>query len=200
MEHNEQLLNIILSEYRELRIELMYFISEQRKHIGMMISLIAGQSILLLNTEKLHYELIAYIYLFVIPFLIFILMIRTLEATANILIVADYIHKGIKPQLTSLFNGKPMFFQWEEHKASTNRFSIKLLKFLEYTRWYIFTIGIISSSILGYWFYVRVDNYSINILILSVFLNVIWSIITVLVSGSFSEVGGETINYKIDLK
>ena len=93
LSNKDQLINIILSEYKELRIELMYFISEQRKHVNMMISLTAGQTVLLLNTDKLNNEIIAYIYLFIVPFLIFVLMIRTMEATSNILVVADYIQK-----------------------------------------------------------------------------------------------------------
>lgn len=39
----------------------------------------------------------------------------------------------------------------------------------------------------------------INILILALCLNTLWSLLSVFVSSKFSEVGGESINNKIDL-
>lgn len=111
--HDDDRVKIILAEYHALRSELMYFVSEQRKSTALMSTIVAGQTVLLLSNKQINYEIISYVYLFVIPFVIFILMIRSLESTSKILILADYIHKGIKEQLRIFFEKNNDFFEWE---------------------------------------------------------------------------------------
>ncbi len=188
--HDDDRVKIILSEYHELRQELMYLITEQRKSISIMFSVVAGQSVFLLNT-KLNEEVMAYLYLFVVPLVIFILMVRSLESTSKILLIADYIHKGIKQQLKIFFNDKDHFFEWEEHKGNTNRISRRVLSLLDYSRWWIFSIGILSSFGLGMWHLYNTD-YNIFIPIIASLINVIWIAISILVSKSFNEVDGES--------
>ncbi len=189
--YDDDRVKIILAEYHELRIELMYFISEQRKTISLMSTIVAGQTVFLFNTNQLNYEIISYIYLFVIPFLIFILMIKSLEATSKILLLADYIHKGIKEQLKVFFKNKEKFFEWEEHKGTTARLNRKTLERLDRSKWWIFGIGIISSFLLGLWFAFLSYNTNFVIYIISFIINIIWTILSIRISSSFNEVDGE---------
>lgn len=189
--YDDDRIKIILAEYHELRIELMYFISEQRKSISLMSSIVAGQTIFLLNNQKLNYEAIAYVYLFVIPLIIFILMIRSLESTSKILLIADYLHKGIKEQLKQFFCSGDNFFEWEEHKGKTNRVSRTILKVLDYSRWWIFGIGILSSFLLGIYFSYEGNTLNFKVLIPSGILNLIWICLSISVNKSFNEIDGE---------
>ncbi len=189
--YDDDRVKIILAEYHEMRAELMYFIAEQRKSTALMSTIVAGQTVLLLGNKQINYEIISYVYLFVIPFVIFILMIRSLESTSKILILADYIHKGIKEQLRIFFAESDDFFEWEEHKSNTNRLSKKVLTILDYSRWWIFGVGILISFSLGLWFLHIGNNLELKIIIPAFFLNALWAIISILSNKSFNEIDGE---------
>lgn len=189
--YDDDRVKIILAEYHELRSELMYFLSEQRKSTALMSTIVAGQTVLLLSNKQINYEIISYVYLFVIPFVIFILMIRSLEATSKILILADYIHKGIKEQLRIFFENSNHFFEWEEHKGKTNRLSKKVLTILDYSRWWIFGAGILISFALGLWFLYISNNLNYKIILPSFILNVLWATVSIFSNKSFNEIEGE---------
>lgn len=185
--------NIIIAEYQALRAELMYFIDAQRKTMGVMIGVAVGQISFLLTKNKINYELVVFIYLYLIPLLIFLLMLRSLECTSKILIVADYIHKGIKGQLSVFFDKDSHFFEWEEHKGNTSRLSRNILKYLDYSKWWIFGFGILLSFCFGVFFSLTHNKSNIDLqhIILAATLNIEWVLISIWASSAFNEVEGE---------
>lgn len=137
---------IILSEYERLREELMYFINAQRQNMAFLITTAFGQfGGLILLGDRLDPKIIIYGYLFGVPFLIFIMMIRSIENTMRVLVVADYIYNGIKPQLKQFFDEHESFFEWEDHKVRTQRFSQFWIMILDSSKWWVFYAGIALS-------------------------------------------------------
>lgn len=188
----DDVIKIILAEYTELRAELMFFIAEQRKSTSIMSTVIAGQLLFLLNTENLNYTILAYSYLYIIPLVIFLLMLRTLDCTSKIILIADYIHKGIKAQLKARTTDDPIFFEWEEHKGKTLRLSRKISAALDYSKWWVFGLGILSPFVLGVWFMIlslKINYYGIGAALI---LNISWAAISIGVARTFNEIEGES--------
>jgi len=208
---NKDLIGIVLAEYSELRVELMYFISEQRKSISLMSTIVGGQAAFLISNNKVNYEFISYIYLYVIPFAVFILMLRSIEATSRILVLADYIHKGIKVQLANLvideFEPKQYskgyentgFFEWEEHKGETNRVPKNTMEWLDHSKWYIFIIGIFVSFGLGLLFLHKTDSLELSVIAIPAIINTLWVFFAWKVTTQFNESKGERLNAPRDV-
>jgi hypothetical protein len=206
MENKDVVIDIILAEYSELRAELMYFISEQRKSISLMSTIVGGQAAFLISNNKVNYEFISYMYLYVIPFAVFILMLRSIEATSRILVLADYIHKGIKVQLVKLvedeFEPKQYsdnykntgFFEWEEHKGETNRIPKKTMEWLDHSKWYIFVTGIFVSYGLGLLFLHKTDSLELSVIAIPTIINILWVFFAWKVTAQFNESKGECLN------
>jgi len=193
MENSEKV-QIILAEYSALREELMYFINAQRKFVTLMTSIAFGQSLFIFLRDDLQVEQLAFIYLFIIPFLIFVLMVSALECASKVLLVADYIHKGIKQQLGVFFETNEQFFEWEEHKNKTSRVSRVTLKILDYSKWYTFSVGVLLSFGLGVYFLRKSNALDIIQLIVASVLCILWIGISIRISRSFNEIDGESIH------
>ena len=152
------LAEVILAEYSALREELMYFLLLQRRSLRLLTTTSVGQiGGLLLNSTNiistksmLTPEVLIIFYLFVLPLIIGLLFISSLDHTSRVIIIADYIHKGIKPQLQELL-GKKRFFEWEEHKASTKRIPRIVIEILDGSKWLTFIFGLFVSLMSGIW-------------------------------------------------
>ncbi|MBI1394168.1 MAG: hypothetical protein GC152_15670 [Alphaproteobacteria bacterium] len=143
----ETKVSVILAEYAALREELMYFLSSSRQYTTFQITTGFGQigGVGLLYGEEVSVTLVLLIYLFGFPTLNFLLAMRTLESTSKILVIADYIHKGIKPQLARYFGPSETFFDWEEHKAASNRVDPTTLLTLDRFKWFVFIFAMLIS-------------------------------------------------------
>ena len=196
MENKDLVIDIILAEYSEIRTELMFFIAEQRKFISLMTTLVAAQAAFLVtNDDKISYEIITYLYLYFIPLAIFILMIRVLDATSRVLVLADYIRYGIKKQLHKVCGKHIVFFEWEKHKKETKIITRTTIDRLDGSKWYIFILGIIISFVLGLYFLNKAneaDNLELILthFIISATLNIFYSFFALKVENQFNESRG----------
>jgi hypothetical protein len=133
----------ILSEYVAMREELMFFVDSQRKSINFMMSVVFGQAGILLLHQDVVVHLARYIslfYLFGLPLVIFSLMLTTLEFTAKILFVADFIHHDVRARYLSKHRLETGFFEWEIYKRNSKRVNKYLMIALDLSKWLIFCL------------------------------------------------------------
>lgn len=196
--------HVILEEYRALRGELMYFLDHQRKLQQILLTVSIGQASLLMTTN-LHIaaKALGLAMLFLAPLAIVTLMALQLEATSKIILIADYIHKGIRHQLKDLLGDNNRFFEWEEHKARTRRVARWLLKVLDATKWIVFIYGLIASFAIGAWLlsrgdYSRIAGTDRLFLIWAFVIDAGFLILALYISSAFNEVDGEALRAPID--
>ncbi|WP_298138493.1 hypothetical protein [Acidiferrobacter sp.] len=196
---------VVLAEYRALRVELMYFIDQQRKMQQLILTVAIGQASALL-ASNVHFAARAFglAILFLAPIAIMTLMTLQLEATARIILIADYIHKGIKRQLADILDNA-RFFEWEEHKARTSRVARWLLKFLDATKWAVFLYGLVASFVIGGWILIaadhaRVTNADKGFLAAAFLCDLILAFMTFRIASAFNEVDGESLQKDPDKK
>jgi len=193
----DRTLTAILAEYAALRTELMFFIDAQRRIMTLLLTASVGQLAgMLVNADKIDPLLVLIFYLFLMPFLIFIFMLRALENGSKILLIADYIHKGIKPQILSVVGAGTEVFEWEEHKRNSNRINRTLLMMLDVSRWWVFSIAIAFSFSLGCWFQAHRDVLLIPSAVPTFFvsgaLSLVWIVFSAIASRAFNEAQGES--------
>lgn len=195
---------VVLEEYRALRGELMYFLDHQRKLQQILLTVSIGQAGLLMTTN-LHIAAkgLGLAMLFLAPLAIVTLMALQLEATSKIILIADYIHKGIRHQLKELLGDNNRFFEWEEHKAHTRRVARWLLKMLDATKWIVFIYGLIASFAIGAWLLSRGDYSMISgtdrlFLIWAFVIDMGFLGLAIYISLAFNEVDGEALRAFLD--
>lgn len=154
-QHSQNKVQIILSEYNALRDELMHFIKESRQNTTFQITTGFAQifGLAAIEIEKIGLQPIIIMFLIGFPILNLLLFLRALEATSKILVLADYIHKGIKPQLSFAFASDEKYFEWEEHKARTKRVGARTILLLDSFKWLVFALAMITSYVLGLYVY-----------------------------------------------
>jgi len=191
------IVSVVLEEYKALRVELMFYVDNQRKYQQLILTVAVGQAGALLSNFHVNQYALGVATLFLVPFAIMTLMFLQLEVTSKILLVADYIHKGIKPQLINLLGNTHKFFEWEEHKSQTSRVSRKLLLFLDSTRWFVFIYGLVASLIIGGWLILKSRDSGFStmdylLLVSGSAINLFFIMVAAYASVSFNEVEGET--------
>jgi hypothetical protein len=194
----EKKIDVILREYEALREEIMLYISAQHKNMFALITVSLGQIAVFFNSnrfsqdnDELYY--ITLIFLFAVPFIIFILFIRAVECTEKVIIAADYIHKGIKKQLIAIF-GEANFFEWEEHKSRTVRLNKVLIKALDRSKWLVFVVTASISFALGVLTYRKcITPPPTYVLHLSLYLILIMILISLIVANVLNEADGESL-------
>ncbi len=193
-------IGIILAEYNALRAELMYFIAQQRRKMALLTTAAVGQigflslsESILSETASLPPTVLVALYLFVFPTVIFLIFAAALENTVRIIAVADYIHKGIKPQLIQAM-GEDGFFEWEEHKGQSLRLSPALTLFMDLSKWFVFAGGIVLSYCLALWvaFNADITPYPQMMFIGGAALCMVYLVVCVLSGLRFNEAAGET--------
>lgn len=185
---------IILAEYKALREELMYFIDAQRNVLRLLFTAAFGQTLIIVVQGTIRPKIAEYLLLFVVPMVIFLLMLSAMEMASKIFLIADYIHKGIKAQLGVFFDDNTEFFLWEEHKGKTIRINRQIVRLLDYSRWWIFGIGITVSFGLGLWFSVKSSSQAyqwLPVLIAGV-LDFSFIVIAAVIAQRFNECEGES--------
>jgi Methylase involved in ubiquinone/menaquinone biosynthesis len=152
---NSERLRVVLAEYTALRAELMFFMNSIQVSHQFTWTLILAEMSALVYMDKLDHWLLFLAYLFGAPLLVLLLLLRSAANRASLLLVAEYIHKGIKRQIESSLNSLHEYplgvgiFEWEEHKARSNRVERKLLKVLDISPWGVFYVAFVISLILG---------------------------------------------------
>ncbi len=191
--------SVVLEEYRALRTELMYFLEHQRKLQQLLLTISLGQATALMTTS-LHVaaKALGLAILFLAPVAIVTLMALQLEATSKIILIADYIHKGIRHQLKELLGDDKLFFQWEEHKARTRRLPRWLLKTLDATKWIAFIYGLIASFAIGSWLlsaghYAHIQATDRTLIVWALVVDACFLFLALYISAAFNEVDGEAL-------
>lgn len=195
-EINKCTFSAIIEEYKALRVELMFFLDAQRKLQQLLLSVAVGQIGVLFTQTGDQLRALGIAILFASPFVILVLMLLQLEVTSKIILVADYIHKGIKHQLQEILGTSHRFFEWEEHKASTRRFSRLLLFFLDSSKWSVFGFGVVLSFMLGNWLLYKAegDHWFLNdeqLIIVAAVVDIFCFLCAFLVAHKFNEIDGE---------
>lgn len=188
----------ILTEYRAMREELMFFLSSQRRAIYSMITVVFGQVIVLFIHEKsvagaAHF--LVYIYLFIFPILVFAMMISALDCTAKVILVADYIHNNIRKRLLNVHGCDSGFLEWEIHKNKSKRVNPKILMLLDMSKWVIYSIGFVISFALSIWI-ALIGHVGLPITIYAIAgaMDAVLIILTLFASFRFNESKGEAIH------
>ena len=188
----------ILTEYRAMREELMFFLSSQRRAIYTMMTIVFGQVIVLFiheNSVAKAAHFLVYIYLFIFPILIFSMMIIALDCTAKVILVADYIHHNIRKRLLNIHGCDAGFLDWEIHKKKSRRINPKVLFLLDMSKWIIYSMGFIISFALSIWItLIGKINLSVIIYVLGGAMNVGLILFTFIASVKFTESKGEAHN------
>jgi SAM-dependent methyltransferase len=171
-------LKVVLAEYAALRAELMFFMNSIQVSHQFTWTLVLAEIGTLVYMDKLDHWLLFLAYLFGAPSLILLLLLRSAANRANLLVVADYIHKGIKRQIEDIIHSQRSYaleigiFEWEEHKARSHRVQRRLLKILDISPWGVFYVAFVVSFILG--LYLGINNQFFG-----------WNPIRLIVPGSF---------------
>ncbi|MHB1702834.1 MAG: hypothetical protein ACYCS0_01260 [bacterium] len=188
----------ILTEYRAMREELMFFLSSQRRAIYSMMTVVFGQVIVLFVHEKsvasaAHF--LVFVYLFIFPILIFSMMIIALDCTAKVILAADYIHHNIRKRLLKIHGCDAGFLDWEIHKKKSNRINKNVLFLLDMSKWVVYSIGFIISFALSIWIaLIGKVNLPIIAYVLGGALDVGLMLFTIVASVKFNESKGEACN------
>ena len=162
---DRELLKVVLAEYSALRTELMFFMNSIQVSHQFTWTLVLAEIGTLVYMDKLDHWLLFLAYLFGAPLLILVLLLRSAANRANLLVVADYIHKGIKRQIEDIVRSQrghhlaTGVFEWEEHKARSHRVQRKLLKVLDISPWGVFYVAFAISFILGLYLGVKNDFF-----------------------------------------
>ncbi len=165
-DYGTERLSVVLAEYSALRDELMFFINSIELTHQLTWALMLAEIGALVYIEKLETWLLCLAYVFGAPFLVIMLLLKSAAGRSRELLLADYIHKGIKRQIHAIIgshvkDGIPLF-DWEEHKARTRRVGRRFLKILDILSWGIFLVAFVVSYVLGLYIGIRNDFFGWN--------------------------------------
>jgi SAM-dependent methyltransferase len=148
----DQRLHVILAEYTALRAELMFYMNSIHVNHQLIWTLILAEVSALVYMEKVDHRLLLLAFFFGAPVLVILLLLRSAAYRASLLVLADYIHKGIKWQIKMNITSRSLrgaVFEWEEHKARSHRVQRTFLKVLDISPWGSFYVAFIVSLLLG---------------------------------------------------